>query len=255
MKSLTTWTPEGDHHTWTVPEGWGQGRAVFGGLVAAAAVNLASGLTDRPLRTLQLQMLRPLKPGRVQGRRELLREGRNVTAVRIDLLQDDSVATTAIVTFLVPRDGTTDVAAPEVPDFNRGHHFPIPYMDGLTPEFTQHLEMSFLEGTPPFMGAPEPKTGGFVGYRDKALDDGSTEATVGLMDAFPSPTMSILSKPAVSSTATWTLHLLAPPEPGLHAYRYSTLAATGGASTTTGMVWAPSGALAAYTEQTVVTFE
>lgn len=255
MKSLVTWSSEDDElHVWQLPETWGQGRATFGGLVAAAMASLGSALTDRPLRTLQLQLLRPLHAGVVHARRQVLREGRNTTVVRVELVQDDALVTTGLLTFLAARAGTTDVEGPQPPAYPRDRHFPIPYMKGIMPEFMQHLEMSFLEGGPPFSGAPEPRIGGFVGLRGD-IDDGSVEALVGLLDAFPSPTMSVLTKPAVSSTATWTVHLLAPPEKGLHTYRYETLAARGGASTTTGHVWAPSGALVAFTEQTVVTFE
>ena len=73
-----------------LPQGWGQGRTVFGGLLASYAAALA-GLRvphGRRLRGAQMQFLRPTTPGRVSATLRLLREGKNVSFVEVRLAQD-----------------------------------------------------------------------------------------------------------------------------------------------------------------------
>ena len=80
------------------------------------------------------------------------------------------------------------------------------------------------------------------------------ERTLGLLDSWPCPTLSILEQPAFASSVTWTAHLVAPPAPGFHAFTYDTVVAAGGFSTAVGRMWGPDGQFVAYTEQTVAVF-
>ncbi len=249
-----SWRESNDDFLWEVPEGWGQGRAVFGGLVVAAAAALGARATPRPLRTIFSQLLAPLHPGPALGQRRVLREGKTATVVEVRLLQNDRLMCTCTMTFAQGIAKSPPIAGPAAPDWGAPEdHEALPYLPGLTPEFTQHLELRFAEGLPPFFGAPEAKIGGFVQFRDDARA-ASTERTLGLLDAWPCPTLSTLSAPAAASTVTWTAHLLAPPQAGLHGFRYETLATSAGFSTAVGRLWGGDGRLVAFTEQTVAVF-
>src|SRR5688572_3047579 len=75
----------------TVTEDWGQGRATFGGLVAAAGNEAMRRLvpSDRPLRSLQTTFVGPAGPGTWSMHARVLRVGRAVTLAHCDILDGD----------------------------------------------------------------------------------------------------------------------------------------------------------------------
>ncbi|MEN0062030.1 MAG: thioesterase family protein [Myxococcota bacterium] len=251
------WRPSSETRaTFEVPLGWGQGRATFGGLVGAAGVALARSQTDRLLRTFHAQLLAPVVPGPLEGHLEVLREGRTTTMMEVRLLQDDRLAAVLGLTFVIERPDQTSVAGPPAPNWGPPDDLPaIPYVEGgPVPEFVQHVEMRFAEGGFPFAGVETAAFGGYGRFRDDP-QAASLERTVALLDVWPSPTLSILKGPARSSSMTWTAHLLAPAQPGFHAFTYRTEAAQHGVSTVVGRLWGPDGTFLAYTEQTAAVFE
>ncbi len=75
-----------------VPDGWQQGRGLFGGMTAALMVRaLEASSPDRPLRSLTAQFCGPVRPGEAELRVEMLREGSAVTTTAVRLLQDGEV--------------------------------------------------------------------------------------------------------------------------------------------------------------------
>ena len=78
----------------TVSDDWGQGRATFGGLVAAAGNEAmrASVASDRPLRSLQTTFVGPASAGTWSMHARVLRVGRAVTLAHCDILDGDQVA-------------------------------------------------------------------------------------------------------------------------------------------------------------------
>ncbi|MEM6956487.1 MAG: acyl-CoA thioesterase domain-containing protein, partial [Myxococcota bacterium] len=149
------WRTDGDRHLWEVPAGWGQGKATFGGLTVAAAAKLASTFTDRPLRTVQTQFLGFIEPGLVEARVEVVREGRNTTVIEVRLFQGDSVRLLVQLAFLVMRPASIGVPSVEAPNWTEEKATPLPFLPGLTPDFTKQLSLSFLNGAMPFSGGTE----------------------------------------------------------------------------------------------------
>jgi acyl-CoA thioesterase len=254
-----TWRAEEENRTIVrgttdVPETWGQGRAVFGGLVAALAHALGARLApDRVLRTVHVQFLAPLAPGPARGEATRLREGRTTAVVDVVLHQNDRPAARVALTFVTPQPEATSVPGPAAPDWPAPEDSQaLPYLPGITPEFTQHVDFRWATGGMPFQGAEHAAFGGYVRFTDGGGP--SVERTLGLLDAWPCPTLSILTGPAPASSVTWTAHLVAPPQAGFHAFAYETVVADGGFSTAVGRMWGPDGRFVAYTEQTVAVF-
>lgn len=78
-----------------IPSDWGQGRATFGGLVAALVFEVMASKVadDRAMRALQVSFVGPVEPdvpARVEA--EVLREGKAVSQVQGRILQNGEPA-------------------------------------------------------------------------------------------------------------------------------------------------------------------
>ncbi|MCK6509586.1 thioesterase family protein [Myxococcota bacterium] len=251
-------TPEG--WRFVVPEGWMQGRSIFGGFTAAALAALGYRHidADRVLRTMNIQLTHPTVPGEAQGQITILREGKNTTFAQAQLFQNGQITATASLIFTKPRETSKPVLPslrwspiteppPEQLD-------DLPYLPEIFPEFTQHFAMRWAQGSPPFSSAQEASFSGYCRFRKPA---GDAEALLGLLDAWPCPSFSIVDRPIMASTVTWTAHLLAIPTDfdGWFAFTYETVAGEGGFHTAVGRLHDPQGNLVGWTEQLVILFD
>lgn len=250
------WYREDERWVAELPDGWLQGRTVYGGLGAAFAVALAQKhiAPARRLRNFSCQLVRPISPGRVEGVFRVVREGKSLTFVTVELHQG-ALAAQYQFAYASPREGSVVVEAgvryrPEDPESMMA----LPYIEGVTPEFTKHVQLHWDEGTPPFCGAPTAEFRGAFRFRDPAGDE---EGLLGLLDAWPPPSLSILDRPAFASTATWSGHLIAVPErlDEWFGFHYRTEVGRDGFHTTVGRMFDPSGALIATSEQLVAMFD
>ncbi len=239
------------------PEGFGQGRAVYGGVVGAALVAAARSQVEpkRRLRTMQAQLMRPAKPGHVEAQVKVLREGSTATFVEVQLSQAQPVATATLV-FVNPREGSLHVP-PRAPETIKPADAleALPYVPGLTPEFTQHLDLRWANGGYPFSQSPT-LYDGYCTFRETVIASGEI-GLMALLDAWPCPTICATDRPVASSTVTWTAHLHHVPDslsPHFR-YHYETLAAQDGFSTALGSLYASDGTLCAISEQLVVVFD
>lgn len=250
------WTETAAGWRCELPEGWMQGRSVFGGLTAAVAVALARRHVDarRRLRTVQVQLLRPTGPGPVDGEVRILREGKSITFVEVRLRQDDAETALLQLVFVAPRAGSLEVPAAPAPQMPGPDGLDdLPYIPGVMPEFLQHVIMRWADGAPPFSGGDRAQFFGYCGFRGPAGDE---EGLVGLLDIWPAPTLSLLPKPVPASTVTWTAHLLeVPDEFGLFGFDYRTEVGADGFHTVLGRLYAPDGRLLAWTEQLAALFD
>ncbi|MBM4776690.1 MAG: thioesterase family protein [Archangiaceae bacterium] len=159
----------------TVHEGWGQGKATFGGLVVGACVrSMAARVTDpkRRLRTISAQLLGAPRPGDVVIRVRLLRTSATVTTFCADLEQDGQVMTHVVAVFGLDRPvplSWNQVKRPEVPEWASVEPA---QMEGFAPEFTKHFEfrnvgaIPYTETFAPSVGFIRPRTPSRV--RDEA---------------------------------------------------------------------------------------
>ncbi|QLF91904.1 thioesterase family protein [Pseudomonas sp. ABC1] len=246
-----------------VPASWGQGRAGFGGLVAALLYDVMRSrvTTGRPVRSLSVSFVGPLQVDvPVSFQVEVLREGSSVSQLLGRAVQNGSVVTLIQGSFGAARDSSVSVdaeAAPAMPAPDDCRE--LPYIQGVTPEFTRHLALRWAVGGLPFSGSDSREMGGWVRLRDEApavpLDETHVLA---LVDAWPPAPLSHLRSVAPGSSLTWTIEFVQPlPRLDTHdwcQYRALIEHARDGYGHCAAALWGPAGELIALSRQTVTVF-
>lgn len=247
----------------SVPPSWAQGRAVFGGLMAAMLHEAMRQklADDRPVRSLAITFVGPAAPDvPISLEVEVLREGKAVSTLLGRALQGGQVVTLVQGSFGAGRPSVVAVeaqpamaikplqeAAPE-----------LPYIKGVTPEFMRHVALRWAIGGLPFSGNDSRHMGGWVRLRD--VPDAPLEVShlLALVDAWPPSLMPYLKQPAAGSTLTWTIEFVQP-TPQLSTldwcrYVVETQYARDGYGHAAATLWTAEGELLALSRQTVTVF-
>ena len=243
------------------PASWAQGRATFGGLVAAVvARQMQQAVTgDRAMRALQISFVGPVAADEpVQIEVEVLREGKAVSQVQGRMLQQGEVRLAMLGSFGGSRASAVAVAGDRAPEVASADSLKaLPHLPGITPDFIQHLDMRWTFGGLPFSGSDSREMGGWMRFREqpKALTDAHL---VALVDAWPPALLPHLKQPAPASSLSWTLEFVYPrptlaPDDWL-LYRASIDQAAAGYGHTQAQIWNASGELVALSRQTVTVF-
>lgn len=244
-----------------VPDDWMQGRTVYGGLVAALALQSmrAHVPPERKVRSLFVSFIGPLdaKPFHIHTRQ--LRSGKSVTTVESRVIQKDTIGCAAVGSFGADRDSQIripPITRPEMPDTSMT--FELPYIEGLTPTFTRHFDYRWAMGAFPFSGNGGKEIGGWINFRE-TTDCFTEEWLVALADAWPTPVLSQLTEPAAASTMTWSLgfvHLdrMTCSEKDWWTYHCTVDSAEWGYVHERSTIWDPEGHLAVYSHQTNTVF-
>lgn len=251
------WSRSGDDWCFEMPAGWMQGRGVFGGLTVASAAALALRHVDpsRPLRAISTQFARPVAAGEVNASVRVVREGRTATFAETIVRQHGRDAALVAMVFATPHTAATPIAASthwKGPDPDSLEEFR--YVPGVFPEFTQNVAYRWASGGVPFSAAEHARFTGYCRFRAPA---GDVEGVIGLLDAWPCPSLSVLKAPVFASTVTWTAHILRVPDAfdGWFPFAYETVVGAGGFHTAVGRLYDPDGALIGWSEQLVAVFE
>jgi len=246
-----------------IPAQWAQGRASFGGLVAALQYEAmrAKVPAERPVRSLAITFVGPAEPGvPIRFEVEVLREGKAVSQVLGRAVQNGQVVTLVQGSFGAPRPSEVEVlAAPAPPMKHWDECQELPYIKGVTPEFMRHLAMRWSIGGLPFTGNKSRDMGGWVRLRDEANAEAVSEAHIlALVDAWPPALLPHLNKPAAGSTLTWTIEfvqpLLALSTLDWCKYYVQIEHARDGYGHAAAALWSPEGQLIALSRQTVTIF-
>lgn len=193
-----------------IGEDWSQGRATFGGLVAALGNQAMRRKVpvERALRGLNVTFAGPLIPGAVDIDVQILRVGKAVTIAQANLRNADAVAATITGIYGAPRASSIVIphapAAPVRPAAELKESVPSPESGG--PIFLQHFNLRWAEGARPYTSTPLSRSKGYIRHRDTAAL--SESHVVALIDIIPSPVLQMLSKPAPASSLIWTLEFL-----------------------------------------------
>ncbi|QJR15913.1 acyl-CoA thioesterase [Usitatibacter palustris] len=242
--------------TLDVPEDWLQGRTLFGGL--QAVVGLAAMRTvapAAPLRSLQVTFLAPVPGGPVQARARVLRSGKNTTHVEARVVDGDNTLCLMVGVFGVAR-ASAVALRPQQPSFTPAKTFELPWVPGVTPNFTQHFKARWIVGAPPYTGNTSPESVIELGMRD---DGPTTEShVVAMADFIPPIALSYLKTPVPAASLTWMLELL-PEDFGslaLDGWRIDAqmTAAHSGYINQSLILWGPAGVPVALGRQTMVVF-
>ncbi len=248
--------------TVTIADGWTQGRATYGGLVAAlqlAAMKRRIEGKVPPLRSLTTNFVAPVSPGEVTIESALLRQGSNVTQCEARMIQEGRVAAVSFAGFGAARRSGIRIhphtRMPEMPDpFDLK---PLGHKAGRNPEFLQHMDIRIVEGDKPFSGSERSSLAGWMRLREPGPAFGE-EQLVALVDAWPVPALQRLREPAAASTVSWTLEIvgdmrhIAPTAQWAYAAQADT--AVDGYAHAEARVWRPHGGLTAISRQTVAVF-
>lgn len=243
-----------------IPAGWTQGRANYGGLVAALLYARMAGAlgTPRVLRSATVSFVGPVATGPATVTARVLREGKSVVQMEAQLVQDGQVQAAMLASFGAARDSTLAVNAPPAPVFPRPEELPaLPYLPGITPEFMQHFDFRWGHGSFPFSGADLPEMGGWMRLKEPRAAFDYTDLFL-LVDAWPPAVLPLLKGPAPGSSLSWTLEPIQLP-PGKTAGSWWQYLATtdvfhDGYGHCHAQVWDEEGRLVAISRQTVVVF-
>ncbi len=188
---------------------WSQGRATFGGMVAALGNEAMRRVVpkDRELRGLETTFVGPALAGEVSLDAEILRVGKAVTIARSRLWSDGKIAATLTGIYGAARATALSIT----PAVAAGVH-PVldlpdrPAVDMGAPSFVRHFAYRWAEGARPFAGSSLRTSKTYVRHQDPAP---LTEShVVALIDCIPSVILQLMRTPAPSSSLTWTLQFL-----------------------------------------------
>lgn len=246
-----------DARTFEVPDDWLQGRSLFGGLQVALALRaMRAHVPSMPLRVVQATFIAPVPAGRVQVDVQVLRRGKNTVHVEARLGTGE---TQALVVAVYGTARPSAVAREPVrgPVQTSDAPLVLPFIEGLTPTFTQHFHVRWLRGTPPFTGGTTPLHTVEVTLRDEVAY-ASDEHLAAIADFIPPLGLSYLSAPAAGSTVTWMLELLRDRYDDLPLEGWlvdgELAAARGGYTSQAVTLWAPDGTIAALGHQSMLVF-
>ncbi|XVX19888.1 thioesterase family protein [Actinomycetota bacterium] len=251
-----------------VAEGWGQGRATYGGLVGALLLAAIRGRVERearegmprqPLRSLTVSFVAPMAPGTTEATAVVLRAGKNVTQGQALLRQKGEVVGAALASFGAQRDSSLALAPahpmPRLPAPDTVSR--IPFIPGRTPDFFAHVDLRQVGGALPFTGAQSSGINGWMRL-DRAPERFVEEHLVALADAWPPAVSQMLQRPAPASSLTWTLEIIDKLEgiepDAFWAYEVSTDTARDGYAHTHAILWRADGTPAAISRQTIAVF-
>jgi acyl-CoA thioesterase len=239
---------------------WSQGRASYGGIVAALGNEAMRRLvpSDRPLRGLDVTFVGPAFPGEVQLQAQVLRVGKAVTIAHSSVMSAGQTAATLTGIYGAARASSLNLP-PATPT-----RAPLPEEVPVTaaflsggPHFTQHFDIGWIEGSQrPFVGNGISRSRAFIRHRDPAPL--SETAVVGLLDCIWTPSLQMLQTVTPSSSLNWRLEFLR------HDYSFApqawwridthTNAAAEGYISHTSVVLDPNGLTAALSHQLVAVF-
>lgn len=245
----------------TVPDTWLQGRTAFGGLVAVAglAAMRRKVTHDLPLRTLLIAFVGPTGPEGIRAEATLLRQGKSVTHVQANVFSEaGEICATLHGCFGADRPSSIRRNGHAAPAWTPKEELTeLPFMEGLSPDFTQYFCYHWAEGPYPFQGRSEGAYGGWISCRGAQKE--ATEAhLIALMDAWPSPALSMLTAVAPASTLTWHLELFHTGQgfSTTDGWRFKTRVDTArsGYVSEESRLWTPDGKLAGISRQGVTVF-
>lgn len=248
-----------DTATIMVPEQWGQGRAVFGGMSAALALGhllpvIPAGM---PLRSVSVSFVAPLNNGEATATRRILRQGKSVIQAMVEIVQQDQVALVLMASFGAARPSAHRLAGDTAPTWQTETVYTLP-KQGPVPEFTTHFDYRIHHGQLPFSGNPIRALGGDIRLSAAESTDIGALELLALVDAWPPVSLTLLSQPAPASSLTWTIEFFADSYPFSAGdwWRYCADIdyAAEGYHHISAKLWQPNGELAAISRQTVTVF-
>ena len=240
-----------------INEDWMQGRSAFGGVGVGAALHAVKSQCVDTHRVLSLQssFLSPLKMGATQLELKILRRGRNITFWNALITQNEHLAIMMMLTTGQSR--STQIPPTPTPKLNLKpieQLTALPFIQGTTPNFTQHFEYRWGPENLPFSQAKEAKVSGWI--RPKGILKNPSEPEIAaMMDAWPPPILMKADRPLPASTIQWQIHFTHPPtESSWWGFQSKSSCSADGLSHDHQFLWDEHGTLLAFSQQLTAEF-
>lgn len=239
-----------------VTDDWAQGRATFGGLVAAVGNEAMRRLvpTDRALRSLQVTFVGPAAAGEWTISTQVLRVGKAVSITQCEIRESGQTVATLVGVYGGNRSSAVHVDLPPMQPAKVEHLADMLPFEGA-PRFLQHFSLRWIEGPGLFNGV---RSAGKAFIRHRDPEPLSESHIVALADCLPTPAMSMYRSPAPASSLLWTLefieHDFTFPQHAWWRVDHDIDAARNGYVNQTGIVYDPTGRAIALTRQLVAIF-
>ncbi|MDF1629932.1 MAG: thioesterase family protein [Alcanivoracaceae bacterium] len=243
-----------------VPGGWTQGRALFGGLLAALMCRALEQKVGQnlPLRSATINFIAPASNGPLLCQAEIFRQGKSVTQGECRAIQNGKVVAVLLASFGVARESVININECSAPVFSTPEEsIKLPFIEGVTPEFIQYYDFRWAHGGLPYSRSAKADIGGWVrelGARDRV----DYTDLLALVDSWPPAVLPMLSTPAPASSMTWTVEFMPKAVSGSGQQWWQYLAETEFAAEgyvhSRARLWDESGKLVAISRQTVTVF-
>ena len=201
-----------DSNHLTIDSGWAQGTTTFGGLSAALLLqHLQTKFElDNVLRSLSVNFCGALQTEKSANLdASVLRQGKSIGHYQAVATQDDETVTVINACFAKPRSSNIEVTEATVTPPPVGEGTRIPYIKGISPEFTRHIEFAYVSGGMPFTNSKDNHVHGWMRF-----NEGQGQLTnphlVALIDSWPPTVMQKIKGFAPCATVTWNLELITP---------------------------------------------
>jgi acyl-CoA thioesterase len=246
-----------------IPQGWLQGRTIYGGLVAGLMMQKALVTINDPNKSLlstSVTFVGPVQLAEVKLSAEILRQGKSVTTIEVRLWQNDAVQSILIASFGMHRESAIVVENERV-----APQFPVPDTvklvehHPLAPECFKQMDLAWVEGQYPCTASEKPDFSGWMRFNSN-LHENRPMTVADLMvscDMWPPGVLPLFKTMAPASSLTWHLTYVHPLQSNLHdwfKYKVVTEYASQGYSTEYAHLWDENDRLIAISRQTVTVF-
>lgn len=243
-------------------EDWMQGRTLFGGVIAGAMTRAILTQVEDParsLRSMTVSFVAPVRGEEVRIQTRVLRSGKHMTQVEAHAIQGEQVCSVVQGVFGASHAKSLSVPEPVMPEaapFSEVNS--IPYIEGLMPTFSQHMDHRWTVDSFPYSGAEQAHCQGWVKYRENHSVE--LPEIVGLLDGWPPPILSRSQGFVPGSSVTWMINFFLDsneiPSSSENFWFYDghCSAAHGGYADTSASFWTQDGKLVARSRQLVVEF-
>ena len=247
--------------TLSVPNTWEQGRTLYGGISATLVYQAMREVVDseKVMRSLSTNFIGPIEADtEFSITIEVLREGKNVTQVVGQVVQDNKVALMSQASFGIARQSKVNISdppqhkmdSPQKPDF-------MPKIPKVTPKFLKNFDLAQTKGGWPFTGKKDSDIHGWMRFKEQPYDF-SDAHLIALIDIWPPTVLQMLSWPAMASTMSWNLEFIHPHQKisgsDWFAYQAHTRQAVDGYAHTEANIWDKHNSLVAISRQVVAVF-
>ncbi len=250
-----------------IDDSWAQGRSIFGGLSAAlvlahieAQIEESTGLTDKDLRTLNVHFCGAITADEnCEFKYEILSQGKSIYQIQGQLIQDGQVKTQVLACFGLQRNSSIHISHAKLETVKAASDgIKFPFIEGLTPNFVQNIDVRATSKNFPFSGSANMQVNGYMRF-EEAPTVFNDAAILALIDAWPPAILPMLKKPAPASTVTWNIEFVQPrnelKQDDYLYYQCDVVQADLGYGHTEAKIFHPNGELVALSRQLVVVYD